>query len=155
VPTQDDWNAWSARPVCVSVVLQQWGGTWSDLLDAARQSDAEWPTRLSRSRAVSHLLSLPDNQLTPRQRALAELFRAGHTLESAGALMGLTRGRVRQIASRAERRTIWTHEAVAIRLRAWLDAHGGIAPTMVEWGAADEEPSHKTIAKVCGSWRGA
>ena len=69
--------------------------------------------------------------------------------------MGLTRGRVRQIASRAERRTIWTHEAVAIRLRAWLDAHGGIAPTMVEWGAADEEPSHKTIAKVCGSWRGA
>jgi hypothetical protein len=53
------------------------------------------------------------------------------------------------------RPALWTREAVAAHLQAWLDAHDGIAPTIAQWIAAGAVPSGATVAKVCGSWRGA
>lgn len=155
-PTQRDWNTWPARPMSLDVVLRRWGGTWFALLHAARQADAAWPSPMSRSRAVAHLLAQPDHQLTARQRALADLFRAGHSLGRVGAIMGLTRERVRQIAGGNPKRSMrWTHQAVATRLQNWLDTHEGRAPTIAEWSAAGAQPSSNTIIKRCGSWRGA
>ena len=155
-PTQHDWNTWPARPMSLSHALRHWGGTWPNLIQAACQSDAGWPIRVSRSRAVAHLLAQPEHQLTARQRALADLFRAGHSLGTVGAIMGLTRERVRQIAGRSPKRpTRWTHQAVAVRLQEWLNTHEGRAPTVAEWSAAGAQPSSNTIIKRCGSWRGA
>ena len=154
-PTQSHWSEWPDRPVSLFMALQQWGGTWDDLLDVARQSDPAWPIRLSRSRAVAHLLSQPDDRLTSRERALADLLRAGHTLASAGAVAGLSRARVHQIAHNAGKRQteVWTQTSLAIHLRRWLDTHAGRAPTIVQWKALGETPSSGTIIRYFGTWR--
>lgn len=162
-PSAQDWRQWPARPVPLPIALTRWGGSWSDLANRARQSDAAWPIEVSRSEAVEHLLSLPEERLTARQRDLAALFRAGHTLESAGVLWGLTRERVRQIASKAGRpaagrpgrRAHWTPGAAEARMVAWLDAHDATAPTVTQWLTAGERPTPTTIAQLFGSWRDA
>lgn len=99
-PARPDWEAWPDKPGPSSRVIRLFG-SWRRALVQASASRPGLSSAHSRSAAVAHLLALPDEVLTDRQRVLANLFRRGATLGQAGQEMGLTRERVRQIAARA------------------------------------------------------
>lgn len=110
-PTRIGWDRWTDRPAARAQVIRVFG-SWEAFLDQARCAAPDLPETRGRSSAVAHLLALPETVLTDRERQLAALFRAGASLEEAGAELGVTRERARQLAlgagrtrSRSRRRT--------------------------------------------------
>jgi DNA-binding CsgD family transcriptional regulator len=107
-PTRDDWRRWPARP-CGLAWLTRQTGSWSRAVEKASRLLRPESVPRHPSAAAEHLLSVSPAHLTPRERQIADLLRAGASLQEAGQKLGLSRERVRQIAKAAghHRRRPW------------------------------------------------
>lgn len=167
VPSRNHWIHWTERPATLARVLRVLG-SWDAFVDRARRDAEDLPEVRRVSSVRAHLLALPDAILTDRERRLAELFRTGATLAEAGAQLGVTRERVRQVALRAgTQRTrksrgrrpsvdgasaMWSAEAVEVALRNWAARHDRL-PSRDAWAQMSGVPSLQAIRTYYGSWR--
>lgn len=161
-PSLREWASWPDRPTGLTWVVDEWG-SWNEVIATARILDRHWPEGSHpNSRAIAHLLAVPDERLTDREREVASLVRAGHSLAAAARVLGISTQLAHRIAWRAgipayvvTRRPRWTRVTATARLQEWLDDHEGIPPTMASWDIRDGKPSVSTLMTLFGSWRAA
>ena len=148
--TRARWEADPARP-CSAAHAAALVGSWRTVRAAAGP-------RHSPSAAVAVLLQQPRECLTSREQTLAAALRAGATLAEAGALLGISRERVRQIAHRAGRgstsptaRRERQRAAALVVLRQWVVRHQR-RPTPAEWTTRRAHPGIVALNGLFGSW---
>ncbi len=168
-PSRSEWVAWKDRICSYDTAQRVVGGNWEHIRARALALHPDLPQLSTRSTALLDLLKVPRESLRPRESEIASLAEGGKTLGQIGKHLHLTRERVRQIASRAARRTgvvapkpksssyrpayRGKAEMVAL-LRQRYDDLGHI-PTVMEWNSSHWSPSVATLVTWFGSWRDA